>query len=39
MKLFAGNSVLNVDANPPSRYAKTRLLRRAGFMVHDSRDC
>ena len=38
MKLSAGNSVLNVDDNEPSLYAKTRILRRAGFEVLEASD-
>jgi two-component system, sensor histidine kinase and response regulator len=28
--------LINVDDNEPSRYAKTRILTRAGFIVHDA---
>ena len=38
MNLSATNTVLNVDDNEPSLYAKTRILRRAGFEVLEAQD-
>lgn len=38
MKLSVSHAVLNVDDNEPSLYAKTRILRRAGFEVVEARD-
>ena len=38
MNLSTINSILNVDDNEPSLYAKTRVLRRAGFDVLEARD-
>lgn len=38
MKLTTFRTVLNVDDNEPALYAKTRILRRAGFEVLEARD-
>jgi PAS domain S-box-containing protein len=38
MKLAAAATILNVDDNEPALYAKTRILRRAGFQVLEAQD-
>ena len=38
MKLTFSHSVLNVDDNEPALYAKSRILRRAGFDVLEAKD-
>jgi PAS domain S-box-containing protein len=38
MKLQLSQAVLNVDDNEPALYAKTRILRRAGFHVLEAQD-
>jgi len=38
MKLAPAPTVLNVDDNEPALYAKTRILRRAGFQVLEAPD-